>query len=233
MRPTGRASVAATTSGGGPRRASLAGAALRGTEGETSSQQSLPFSADLLVQTISNENKEALEWSNEGHEDQQDDVDHIDSRQNGVQEGKEPRQAHRDEDGHENAELLRTFPLLGLRSLRQGTVDLRCDEEEQDRVDAHKDETRQEERGEDVYGLTDITSAIDKASQPVLSVSTNDKNRNTRNAPAHQVVILLELTSAGITLHNHLVEVEGDASTPQEIAEEEIVDNCAEKDTGR
>jgi len=47
-----------------------------------------------------------------------------------------------------------------------------------------------------------------------LAIRSDDKNGNARDAPSDKVVVLLELTSTGIALHDHLVEVEGDATTP-------------------
>lgn len=83
---------------------------------------------------------------------------------------------YRDENGHEDTELLAGLPLLGFRSLREGTVDFGRNEEEENAVAANEDEARQEEGCEDVDRLADVACAVHEAGQTILLRGRDDED---------------------------------------------------------
>jgi len=223
--------ITATTGGRGSRGAGLTSAALRSAAGEAASEKALPLVAHFLVEAVGDKDKESLEWGDQGHKDKQDDIQDINLRQNCIEEGKEPGQTDGYEDGHKHTELFAVLTLFGLRSLGERAVDLRRDEKEEDSVDANEDEARQEKQAENEHGVADIARSVDGGSQAIFVHRACDDDCNARDAPADQMVKLLQLASARIALHNHLVEIEGDTAAPNEVGQKEVMYDSAKRCT--
>lgn len=111
-----------------------------------------PAVENLLVEAVGNENEGTLEGRGNGEEEGEDVVED-DGRVGGKERGQEtehPGQTYGDEDGNQDTELLGvlTRALLGLGSLREGTMNFGRDEEEEQEVGRQNKEPRQEEAQE-------------------------------------------------------------------------------------
>jgi len=107
-----------------------------------------------------------------------------------------------------------------LWSSRKGFVNFSADEEEQNSVTRNDHKTRNEEANKSDNSALDVTSST-KVSVFIKASSKNHKN--SRDSPASNVVVLFQGTSFSVTSDNHLVEVEGDTESPQEVGQKVIV----------
>jgi hypothetical protein len=137
-------------------------------------------------------------------------------------ESEDPGETDRDEDGEIHPHLLPLLLLVRLGGALERVVDFARDEEEDDRIGTHDDkswEEEAEENGEPGVHVT-ISSAI-----PIIFGSSNSKHNKQWNEPSNQMVNLFQRFSITVSPHNHLVEIKCDAEGPNEIGNEEVVEN--------
>jgi len=107
-------------------------------------------------------------------------------------------------------------------------VNLSTNKEEENGVGRNDDKSRNKEAQEADQGAVNIASS----SKISIAAKTSSKSaEDYGNTPAGNVIKLLQSLSLTITTHNHLVKVEGNAESPQEVGQEIIVDPNSNNDT--
>lgn len=89
------------------------------------------------------------------------------------------------------------------------------------------DETRQEESKED--GKSFIHVAI-STTVKVSLCSSNNRNNNNGDQPGSSMVKLFHRFSISVSSYNHLIEIKSNTESPNEISNEEIVENHGTRD---
>jgi len=112
-------------------------------------------------------------------------------------------------------------------------VNFRSDEKEENGVGGSEDEARKEEGCEDENVIANVTSSVCRTGLSVLHHTGNNQYSNARSSPREQVVVLLQLASSRVTFNDHLVKVKGNAETPEEVGQQEVVDKTSKDSTDK
>lgn len=108
--------------------------------------------------------------------------------------------------------------------------------EEEHSVCGGKNETRKKERSENENGITNVACSVQRLCLTVLEGTSDGCDCDTWRAPTDQVIVFLQRSRTRVSLHDHLVKVEGNAKTPEEVGKEKVVDqsakDCAPKGLG-
>jgi len=102
-----------------------------------------------------------------------------------------------------------------------------ADEDKENCVAGDDDQSWDEEADEADNGILDVAKA------PVVAVLPEAKCKSTRDdwqAPAGNMVEFLQLACLTVTTHNHLIKVERDAESPEEVRQEKVVDENGNDD---
>lgn len=94
------------------------------------------------------------------------------------------------------------------------------DEEEQNRIAGNNDKTRDEEAKESNQSICDVAYSWERS---VFLETSGKSTEDGRDSPASNMVKYLQALSFPITTNNHLIEVESNTESPQEIGQEEVM----------
>jgi hypothetical protein len=189
-----------------------------GTARDTREETS-PLGHHLFVGNISDEDEGSLEGGGEGEEEEEDSGSGV-VGDNVHKKTKQPRAPNRGQDGEVDPQLGRGFLLLRL-GLGKSLVNFSGNKEEEDNVDVEDDETGEEKGSESgSLGLNPTELVVNVT---IISSGNHTDEASHGNTPGKQVVELFVTLDLLVTLDDHLVEVEGNNTTPAEVGNEEVV----------
>lgn len=196
-------------------------------------EQSCPFTSDLLVHAVEEENESSLGWSGDREDNEEDrDDNFLWDKEHKITE--DPGETDGDIDGDVDTELLLSVTLIRLGSSRKCFVDFTTNEEEKNSVGRDDDKSGDEESQEAkkiALNVAHVILLVVWNELSVLGSSTDSNTHSSSNSPASKMVPLLQQLSLSVSSHNHLVEIEGDTESPAEVCYEHEVQNDSYKYT--